>query len=116
MPLHSSGGNYSAARPSFRCNRNAGQVMSGNPLFITTSWDDGHPLDMKVAGLLMKYGLAATFYVPLRNRREVMDRDQLCELSSVFEIGGHTVTHCDLLTVPFRVSKTEIHHCKDALQ
>ena len=25
--------------------------------YITTSWDDGHPLDLRVAGLLAKYGL-----------------------------------------------------------
>ena len=32
---------------------------------ITTSWDDGHPLDLRVAELLAKYGLQGTFYVPM---------------------------------------------------
>jgi hypothetical protein len=29
--------------------------------YITTSWDDGHPLDLRVAELLAKYGLKDTF-------------------------------------------------------
>ena len=28
------------------------------------SWDDGHPLDVRVAYLLAKYGLRGTFYIP----------------------------------------------------
>ena len=32
--------------------------------YITTSWDDGHPLDLRVAELLTKYGLHGTFYIP----------------------------------------------------
>src|SRR5438477_127046 len=31
---------------------------------LTTSWDDGHVLDFKVADLLSKYDLTGTFYIP----------------------------------------------------
>lgn len=85
-------------------------------LYVTTSWDDGHPLDLKVAELLAKYGLPGTFYVPLRNRRQVMSPLSLRRLSESFEIGGHTVSHCDLLTVPPVVSQNEIEHCKVAIE
>ena len=34
---------------------------------ITTSWDDGHPLDFKLAELLNKYNLKGTFYIPRSN-------------------------------------------------
>lgn len=64
---------------------------------ITTSWDDGHPLDFKLAELLDKYQLKATFYIPKKNaEREVMNDDQIQKLSQAFEIGGHTINHVRL--------------------
>jgi len=60
---------------------------------MTTSWDDGHPLDLRVAGLLAKYGLAGTFYVPRSSQKRMMDRSQIRELSQSFEIGAHTLEH-----------------------
>ncbi|HEY2544763.1 MAG TPA: polysaccharide deacetylase family protein [Candidatus Acidoferrum sp.] len=60
---------------------------------MTTSWDDGHPLDMRVADLLAKHGLTGTFYVPQSGPRAVMDTSQLRNLSETFEIGGHTLEH-----------------------
>ena len=32
--------------------------------FMTTSWDDGHPLDYRIAEMLQEYGLRGTFYIP----------------------------------------------------
>jgi hypothetical protein len=32
-------------------------------IYVTTSWDDGHKLDMKLAVLLKKYGIKGTFYI-----------------------------------------------------
>ena len=63
---------------------------------ITTSWDDGHPLDLRVAELLAKHGLPGTFYVPMRAEHGTMTTAQLRELSGAFEIGAHTVHHVDL--------------------
>jgi glycosyltransferase involved in cell wall biosynthesis/peptidoglycan/xylan/chitin deacetylase (PgdA/CDA1 family) len=60
---------------------------------ITTSWDDGHPLDLRVAELLAKSGLAGTFYVPRTSQRPVMSGAQIRELSKFFEIGAHTLDH-----------------------
>jgi hypothetical protein len=61
--------------------------------YITTSWDDGHPLDFRVADLLNKYGLNGTFYVPMSAENETMTAAQLRELSLAFEIGSHTLHH-----------------------
>src|SRR6266567_1776498 len=58
---------------------------------MTTSWDDGHPLDLRVAELLAKYGLSGTFYVPIEGQGAKMTPLQLRELSETFEIGSHTV-------------------------
>lgn len=84
--------------------------------YITTSWDDGHPLDMRLAELLTKYCLPATFYVPLRSEREVLTTLQVRELSASFEVGAHTVGHTDLTTVPDDVARAEIVDCKSKLE
>ncbi len=60
---------------------------------VTTSWDDGHPLDLRVAELLAKYGLPGTFYVPRASQRPVMNNSQIRGLSQSFEIGAHTLEH-----------------------
>jgi peptidoglycan-N-acetylglucosamine deacetylase len=82
--------------------------------FITTSWDDGHPLDLRLADLLRKYGLPATFYIPLANDLPVLTRPQVRELSADFEVGAHTVYHSDLLTIPEGAARREITDCKTA--
>ena len=65
--------------------------------YITTSWDDGHPLDLRVAELLQRHGLTGTFYVPMTAATETMTAAQLRELALGFEIGAHTLHH-NLLT------------------
>jgi peptidoglycan/xylan/chitin deacetylase (PgdA/CDA1 family) len=90
--------------------------MNSKTTYITTSWDDGHPLDLRLAELLSKYDLPATFYIPLRNGREVLSSAQIREISTSFEIGGHTLNHCDLTSVPNEVGQREITECKHALE
>ncbi len=64
---------------------------------ITTSWDDGHPNDFKLAELLAKYNLPATFYIPKTNPEQVvMPEDHIVQLARQFEIGGHTLNHVRL--------------------
>ena len=68
---------------------------------ITTSWDDGHPLDLRVAQMLSEHGLAGTFYTPKRWRLPTMDDAQLRELADAgFELGGHTIDHVVLTHTP----------------
>jgi L-malate glycosyltransferase len=62
-------------------------------VLMTSSWDDGDPLDLRVAELLAKYGLTGTFYVPRSGQRAVMHASEIRELSKTFEIGGHTLDH-----------------------
>ena len=76
---------------------------------ITTSWDDGHPLDFRLAELLYKYNLAATFYIPKTNaEHEVMPQQQVAELAKQFEIGGHTLSHIRLHTADTKTLEREI--------
>jgi peptidoglycan-N-acetylglucosamine deacetylase len=86
------------------------------PAYITTSWDDGHPLDLRLAELLHKHGLPATFYIPLKNELPVLTASQMREVSAEFEVGAHTVHHCDLITAPDHVTRSEITDCKSALE
>src|SRR5437660_3456497 len=85
-------------------------------LTLTTSWDDGHPLDFRIAGLLAKHGLRGTFYVPLENSRPTLTAPQIRELSQSFEIGAHTVHHFVLTTLPDDQAKSEIMQSKARLE
>ena len=88
-----------------------------NKLIITTSWDDGHEYDLRIASLLDKYGLKGTFYVPLRNsEKPVMQIEQLKELSLHHEIGGHTCNHIYLNSLGDSDAAYEIKECKVMLE
>lgn len=69
-------------------------------LVLTTSWDDGHPLDFRIAEMLERYGQTATFYVPRQAETKVMNTAQIRELSKRFEIGAHTLDHVRLHDLP----------------
>ncbi len=77
--------------------------------FITTSWDDGHPSDERLADLLGKYNLRGTFYVPQVNPgHRVMKEQEIAALSRRFEIGGHTLRHVSLKNLPAAEARQEI--------
>jgi peptidoglycan-N-acetylglucosamine deacetylase len=61
---------------------------------VTLSWDDGHPLDMRVASLMAANGLRGTFYIPISIERPQLETHQLFELQAMgMEIGSHGMTH-----------------------
>jgi len=80
--------------------------------FITTSWDDGHPLDLRLAELLFDHGLPATFYIPRRSQRETLSAEQIRELSMRFEIGAHTMNHVYLDSCAPETARQEIFDSK----
>lgn len=86
------------------------------PWLITTSWDDGHPLDLRVADLLAKYGLTGTFYIPMQNSRPVMNATEVRQLSATFEIGAHTVNHVVLTEVSAETAEGQIRESKRQLE
>jgi len=65
-------------------------------VIFTTSWDDGHALDLRLADLLVEHGGKGTFYVPVKfeERLDVSDLRRLRNLG--MEVGAHTVNHVDL--------------------
>lgn len=83
-------------------------------MIFTTSWDDGHPLDLRVAEVLARHGCTGTFYVPRRNAegRSVLSTRELRTLATDFEIGGHSIDHVRLS----RANLDQIAGCKDRLE
>jgi len=75
--------------------------MKGRPT-IVTSWDDGHPSDLRLAELLLHHGLRGTFFVPGRNveGRGTLAAPDIARLAMLgFEIAAHTADHVRLDTL-----------------
>jgi peptidoglycan/xylan/chitin deacetylase (PgdA/CDA1 family) len=90
-----------------------------NMTIVTTSWDDGCPVDLKLAELLLQHNLPGTFYCPLQgeNGRPTLSAEGLRSLHSAgFEIGGHSVTHPVLTAIPLAQARVEIFRCKSELE
>jgi peptidoglycan/xylan/chitin deacetylase (PgdA/CDA1 family) len=87
-------------------------------IIVTTSWDDGHPLDVRLAELLRSYGVLGTFYVPLTyGQFPVMDRKQMLDLKGMgMEIGSHTLTHAILTEMNTSEAFREIYESKAMLE
>ena len=79
---------------------------------LTTSWDDGHPLDLRLAGLLREHNIPATFYIPRRAPTGTIEPAQIRELAESFEIGGHTLDHVFLTEVSDAEADRQITECK----
>jgi len=92
--------------------------VSANKIVSTLSFDDGHPNDLKVASLLKKYSLRATFYVPIQNsENDLMSHAQIRKLHSKgFEIGSHGLTHRRLPRLTESDARKEIEESKKRLE
>lgn len=84
--------------------------------FLTTSWDDGHPNDFRVADLLQKYDLPGTFYIPRTSEFGTMSEPAISELGSRFEIGAHTLNHVVLTQTDDSTANREIADSKAWLE
>ena len=123
----------------FRAERNLIKVLNGNyagelkglpesvapsPVvqrltIVTTSWDDGDPLDLKVAELLRDRNLPGTFYVPFTgpHGRQTLTPDHLRSLAvEGFEVGGHSLSHNVLPPLRPDEMAREVGLCKMRLE
>ena len=86
-------------------------------VIITTSWDDGHPCDLRLAELLKRYNIPATFYIPIDNvERECMNSSQISEIARAFDVGGHSYHHLDLTRIDLKDARKEIIEGKEKLE
>lgn len=87
---------------------------------VTTSWDDGHKLDLRLAKLLRKYNMPATFYVSPRDheftRGDLLTDAQIVAIAKDFEIGAHTMTHPRLTEVSDDQARQEMRDSKTYLE
>jgi peptidoglycan/xylan/chitin deacetylase (PgdA/CDA1 family) len=91
-----------------------------NKFELTTSWDDGGILDLKIAGLLKVFKLKGTFYIIVDKvgKAGYMNWDNVKDLDKQgFEIGSHTMTHpADLKALYETDLHYEIQNSKDLLE
>jgi peptidoglycan-N-acetylglucosamine deacetylase len=86
------------------------------PFYFTTSWDDGSLQDTRLADLLVRHQVPATFYIPRHADRPVLSESEIRRLSQQFEIGGHTINHVVLTRIPDHQAQQEVLSCKNWLE
>jgi peptidoglycan-N-acetylglucosamine deacetylase len=91
-----------------------------NEVIVTTSWDDGHRLDNRLAALLAEYQLPGTFYVSPESAEiaagDRLSAPQIAELAGAFEVGAHTLTHPRLSMVDESTARQEIEGSRRYLE
>jgi glycosyltransferase involved in cell wall biosynthesis/peptidoglycan/xylan/chitin deacetylase (PgdA/CDA1 family) len=89
-------------------------------IIVTTSWDDGHKLDLKLARLLKKYDIRGTFYISPKNREfreeDLLSDEEIIKINRDFEIGAHTMTHPRLTKMSEKRAFNEIIESKKYLE
>jgi peptidoglycan/xylan/chitin deacetylase (PgdA/CDA1 family) len=72
-----------------------------NRVLFTSSWDDGHPLDVRIADMLEEFGFVGTFYASTGpgGRRLIVD-DDLARIGRNHEFGVHGQTHTIFTELP----------------
>jgi peptidoglycan-N-acetylglucosamine deacetylase len=87
---------------------------------LTTSWDDGHKCDLRLARMLKEHGLGATFYVAPQNqefaKQDLLNSEEIRAISQDFEIGAHSMTHPRLPGISEQQAKREIVESKAVLE
>ena len=87
---------------------------------VTTSWDDGHKLDFKLAALLAKHNIKGTFYIAPNDREspkeDRLTSDEIRTLAENMEIGAHTMSHPQLPTLSDDEAHKEISESKTFLE
>lgn len=85
-------------------------------LTVTTSWDDGDVLDLRLAALLDTYSIKGTFYITKDYRKERLSEEDIKRVSERHEIGAHTLTHPDLRSLSREEKSHEIQGSKQWLE
>ncbi|MFA6382307.1 MAG: polysaccharide deacetylase family protein [Candidatus Buchananbacteria bacterium] len=83
---------------------------------ITTSWDDGNKLDLKLLELLNTYALKGTFYIPKKFDLKSLTDSEVIRFSNEQEVGGHTINHVKLTDVENKIAASEVRESKIYLE
>ena len=85
-------------------------------MIVTTSWDDGNKLDLKLGELLDKYQMKGTFYPSPGSKKFSLEENELKQLAQFQEIGAHTISHPQLTRISFQEAVREIKDSKEYLE
>jgi hypothetical protein len=91
-------------------------VDSRKPFQFTTSWDDGTIHDLRLAELLTKYDLPATFYIAQKHEYGYLQEKDIAGLGQYFEIGAHTLNHVVLSSAKKELVLDEIRGSKSWIE
>jgi len=83
---------------------------------ISTSWDDGHALDLRLVELLDRYGLRGTFYIARDYLHPRLSEAHLRDMAQRHDIGAHTLSHPTLTDIPLAQARDEIRGGKAWLE
>ncbi len=84
---------------------------------VTTSWDDGHRADLRLAELLRSKDVRGTFYIPIHYAERSLENSALKDLASEgFEIGAHGFSHKLLRGLSSQELTDEIQPCRPILE
>lgn len=85
---------------------------------VTTSWDDGHSKDMRVAELLGAHGVKGTFYISFNypERPQISNGEIRTLYGMGMEIGSHTLTHRLLTGRPADEVRHELSESRKRLE
>ncbi len=88
------------------------------PGFVTTSWDDGGSLDLKLASALRSHGLTGTMYwsVAADQFPSASESETAAIIDLGMEIGSHTMTHPDLTAIDGDTLRWELTESKTRLE
>lgn len=92
--------------------------MPTKPAIVTTSWDDGHRQDVRMAELLGRHGLKGTVYVAFNAPLEPeISEEEIRTLDDMgVEIGSHTLSHRLLTEIPQNEVAAELIDSKKRLE
>lgn len=87
-------------------------------MYVTTSWDDGHTLDTRLADLLDAYKVKGTFYLSKQypDIGKLLSEGDIKKLSEKHEVGAHTLTHPDLTALDEANIRSELAGSKQWLE
>jgi len=83
---------------------------------LLLSFDDATSHNMRAVDLLEKNGLKACFYLDTDGITKEMDENDVRDISKHHEIGGHTVTHNNLLELDHEKASWEVVESKKRLE
>lgn len=91
--------------------------MNLKKIIVTTSWDDGNPLDIKLCSILKNHNIKGTIYTPIQNKdNKLLSEEEIKKISEDFEIGGHYTYDISLTEISNNQLEDQLNYSKEELE